>query len=598
MILIPSAIPMNIEFECDACGHRQPFALPTPTCDKCGNDWMETRYDYERISRLWPDILQQRPFTLWRYRELLPVRSDDYQISMGEGGTPLLKAKNLGMMLGVPNLFIKDERQNPTNSFKDRQASVVTSMMKEANVTELVVASTGNVAISYSAYSAHAGIKLWTFVPSRVPPEKMREIAIYGSEVVKVTATYDATKKVAARFAKHKGILVDRGIRNIGTRESMKTIAMEIAEQLTAEMGPLQPGVPWRAPDWYIQAVSGGMGPVGVHKGYEELYKMGLVDRIPKTAVIQAAGCAPMVNSYRKGMREPEPVPNPETQVITIATGYPGPAYPHLYDIVEKHGGAFEAVTDAETFRALHVLAKMEGISIEPAAATAFAGLFKLLSQGIIKRNEVVVVNCSGHTFPVEKFLLDKDWLKVVPANVAADTDMETISDQTTTTSVTTPTPKPPTTTQPSPGEGLLGALDQLDARVQRIAIVEDNQEAARLLRRILQTRGDFQVVEAHTGKEGLELIRSTNPDLILLDMMMPDMDGYAVLDQLKAEEEFKDIPVIVITAKELSHTDKQRLQGQIQMLLQKGSFMDEDLLRGINALLGRNDKSEEEAEE
>ena len=155
-------------------------------------------------------------------------------------------------------------------------------MMKEANVTELVVASTGNVAISYSAYSAHAGIKLWTFVPSRVPPEKMREIAIYGSEVVKVTTTYDATKKVAARFAKHKGILVDRGIRNIGTRESMKTIAMEIAEQLTAELGPLQPGVPWRAPDWYIQAVSGGMGPVGVHKGYEELYQMGLVDRIPQ----------------------------------------------------------------------------------------------------------------------------------------------------------------------------------------------------------------------------------------------------------------------------------------------------------------------------
>jgi CheY-like chemotaxis protein len=113
-----------------------------------------------------------------------------------------------------------------------------------------------------------------------------------------------------------------------------------------------------------------------------------------------------------------------------------------------------------------------------------------------------------------------------------------------------------------------------------------------------LQTRGDFQVAEAHTGKEGLELIRSTNPDLILLDMMMPDMDGYAVLDQLKAEEAFKDIPVIVITAKDLSHLDQQRLQGQIQMLLQKGSFMDEDLLHGINALLGRNDKSEEEAEE
>ena len=99
MIIIPSAVPMNLEFECDVCGHRQPFAIPTPACDACGNDWMETRLRITSASAACGRIfLQQRPFTLWRYRELLPVRSDDYQISMGEGGTPLLKAKNLGMM--------------------------------------------------------------------------------------------------------------------------------------------------------------------------------------------------------------------------------------------------------------------------------------------------------------------------------------------------------------------------------------------------------------------------------------------------------------------------------------------------------------------
>lgn len=569
-MLIPSAIPMNIELECGACGHRQSYAVPTPRCELCGHDWMEARYDYERVRRLWPDILRQRPFSMWRYRELLPLKNDTYQITMGEGGTALLRANNLGMMLGAPNIFIKDERQNPTNSFKDRQAALVISMMKEAHITELVVASTGNVAISYSAYSAHAGIKLWTFLPSLVPPEKMREIAIYGSEVIKVTATYDETKKVAARFAQHKGILADRGIRNIGTREGMKTIAMEVAEQLAAELGPPQPGIPWRAPDWYIQSVSGGMGPIGFWKGYEELYQMGLVDRMPKIAAIQAAGCAPMVNSFRKDLPEAEPVHHPNTRVITIATGDPGPAYSFLYRIIKEHGGAFEDVTDEEVFRALHVLAKMEGLSIEPAAATAFAGLFKLLSTGVIKRHETVVVNCSGHTFPVEKFLLDDNWLKVVPASVAE----------------ATPVPTP--ARQPA-GEGLLGALDQLDERVKRIAIVEDNPEAARLLRRILQTQGEFQVFEAHTGKEGVALIRSTRPDVVLLDMMMPDMDGFAVLDRLKADEELKDIPVIVITAKELTPKDQKRLQGQIEMLMQKGSFMDDELLEGINALLGRN---------
>jgi len=573
MHIIPAATPMNIELECGKCGHRQPFLLTTHTCNTCGHDWMEVRYDYDRISKIWPDILRQRPFTMWRYRELLPLRRDEFQITMGEGGTALLRANNLGMMLGAPNLFVKDERQNPTNSFKDRQAAMVISMMKEAGITELVVASTGNVAISYSAYSAHAGIKLWTFLPSLVPPEKMREIAIYGSEVVKVTATYDATKKVAAQFAEHRGIQVDRGIRNTGTRESMKTIAMEVAEQLAAELGPPQPGIPWRTPDWYIQAVSGGMGPIGFWKGYEELHQMGLVDRLPKLALIQAEGCAPMVTAFRKHLPEAEVVTDPTTRVITIATGAPGPAYEYLYHVMQNHGGVFESVTDEETFRALHVLAKMEGLSVEPAAAAAFAGLFKLLSMGVINRNETVVICCSGHTFPVEKFLLEEDWLKVLP--VSAET--------------LTPTASEAARPHPPAPAGLLGALDQLDKRVQRIVIVEDNPEAARLLRRILQTHGEFQIGEANAGKEGLSMIREMHPDLILLDLMMPDMDGFAVIDHLKADPILKDIPIIVITAKELTSIDRARLQGQIQMLLQKGSFMDEDLLKEIGALLGKN---------
>jgi len=570
---------MDLELECGCCGHRQAYHLPTPSCEACGHDWMEVRYNYDRIACLYPDILQGRPFTMWRYRELLPLRNDDFQITMGEGGTPLLRAHNLGMMLGAPNVLIKDERQNPTNSFKDRQAGLVISLMKETGVTELVVASTGNVAISYSAYSTHAGIKLWTFLPSRVPQEKMREIAIYGSEVVKVTDSYDATKKVASEFAAHKHISADRGIRDIGTRESMKTLGLEVAEQLAEMFGPPQPGVPFRAPDWYVQAVSGGMGPVGVFKGFEELYKMGLVDRVPKLALIQAEGCAPMVNSWRKGLSKAEPVHNPSTRVITIATGAPGIAYEYLFRIISEHGGTFESVTDEETYRALHVVAKMEGLSIETAAAAAFAGLFKLINAGVIGRNETVVVNCSGHTFPVEKFLLEKDWVKVVSTDngvavpVLEPTD-ELIAggDE-----------------DEEPQGGLLGALDNLDQRVRRIAIVEDNRDAARLLRRILQVRGDFQISEAYTGKSGLTMIKREQPDLVLLDLMMPDMDGFELLDELEASGMLEDLPVIVISAKELTREDRLRLSGQIQMLLQKGSFMDEDLLNGIAGLLGEN---------
>jgi len=489
---------------------------------------------------------------MWRYRELLPLRDDTNKVTMGEGGTPLLHATNLGLMLGAPHIYFKDERQGPTGSFKDRQAALAISVMKEHDMTEAVVASTGNVAISYSAYSALAGIKMWTFLTSLVPPEKMREVALYGSEVIKVTASYDQTKKVAADFAERKGIFLDRGIRSIAAREAMKTVAFEMAEQLPMLIG--DGDTLWRAPDWYIQATSGGMGPVGVWKAYEEMVRLGLVDKMPKLACIQVAGCAPMVHSFNKGLDEAEPVLNPQTLVITIATGSPGPAYTFLSRVIREHGGAFEAVTDEEVFRAMHVMAKLDGVSMETAAATAFAGLFKLLNKGIIKRDEVVVVNCSGHTFPVEKHLLGDEWARTVDVPKRED----------------------------AVEEGLLGSLEQLDGRVQSIVIIEDNPQATLLLRRILQTRGEYRIFEAHDGIAGLELVRRERPDLILLDLMMPGMDGFEVLDALKADENLSDVPVIVITAKELTIAERQRLSGRIDKLMQKGSFTDEELLTEI----------------
>ncbi len=557
----------QVWLECAACGHRVPFVRPLKACERCGEEWLDARYEYDRVRAQWPAVLRERPFDMWRYRELLPLRDDVNKVTMGEGGTPLLHATNLGLMLGCPYIYVKDERQGPTGSFKDRQASLALSVMKEQGVTEAVVASTGNVAISYSAYSALAGIKMWTFLTSLVPPEKMREVALYGSQVVKVTATYDQTKKVAAQFAARNGLCLERGIRGISARESMKTVAFEIAEQLPALLDSPPVGgaggedTSWRTPDWYFQAVSGGMGPVGVWKGYEELMTLGLVDRMPRLACIQAAGCAPMVNSFNKGLEEAEPVLNPQTLVITIATGSPGPAYSFLARIIREHGGAFESVTDEETFRAMHVMAKLDGISMEPAAATAFAGLFKLLRSGVVRRDEVIVVNCSGHTFPVEKYLLGDKWAQTVemPTEaLSADRQGRAVK------------------------EGLLGSLERLDRRVQSIAIIEDDPKAALLLRRILQTQGDYRIFEAHGGAEGIEMVRRERPDLVLLDLMMPDVDGFAVLEALKADEEVSDVPVVVVTARELTTAERERLNGQIEMLMQKGSFTDEDLLEAI----------------
>lgn len=547
--------------KCARCGYRAVTMPPLATCGQCGYDWLDADYDLDAVAKLWRAELAARPAnTMWRYWELLPLKERDNIVSMGEGGTPLLKAANLGLMLGHPHLYFKDERQGPTNSFKDRQASLAISVMKEAGITEVVVPSTGNVAISYSAYCARAGIKLWAFLTSTVPADKMREVALYGTQVVKVSSTYDHTKVVAAEFANHKGLSIDRGVRSIAAKESMKTLAFEIAEQLGLMMNEEGKGPSWQAPDWYVQAVSGGLGPVGVWKGFQELYTMGFINRMPRLAIIQAAGCAPMVNSFKAGLEEAVDVTDPQTCITTLATGSPGAVYPFLRRIILEHGGVMEAVTDEAAFRAMHAMAKMDGLSMEPAAAIACAGVFKLLGQQVIKPDEVVVINVSGHTFPVEKHLLGSDWARTVGTAEAAAL----------------------ASGSPAPREGLMTALDRLDERVKRVIIIEDEPDAARLLRRILQARGKYQIFEARDGRTGLDVIRREHPDLILLDLMMPELDGFSLLEIVKTDEELRDVPVIVVTAKELTSAERRRLDGQIESLLQKGAFMEEDLLDNI----------------
>jgi len=544
--------------KCLDCGHNAPYYPTSTTCPKCNSQWREAEYDYENIGKTLPSKLASRRFDLWRYRELLPVRNPNVSLSLGEGCTPLIRAVNLGMMLGCPNIYIKDERQGPTSSFKDRQASVTIAALKEAGITEMVAASTGNVAISYSAYASRAGMKLWAFVTSLVPAMKMREIALYGSQVIKITGSYDQCKQVASEFARQRNLYQDMGARTITSIEAMKTIAFEIAEQLTAIQGT-DTTPPWRTPDWYVQAISGGMGPLGVYKGFREMKKMGWVDRIPAFAPIQAEGCAPMVNSWKKGLEKAEPVTNPKTRIETLATGDPGRAYEFLREYVNSTNGAFESVSDEDAFRAMHILAKMEGISAEPAAAVAFAGLFKLIRAGVIKPNDTVVVNCTGHTMPAEPSILGDNWSRDVKFPTSEET----------------------------PQEGLLSALTQVaPERFPKIAIVEDTTEARRLIRRILQSQGNFTILEASNGREGLELIQRELPDLIILDLMMPEMDGFTVIEALRAKPETATIPVIVATAKELTQDEKNRLSGQIQSLMQKGDFLNDEFLEEVKSLI------------
>jgi threonine synthase len=536
-----------IALRCINCGYQEDYTRPLPACPRCGENILEAEYDLAALRESgWIETLKTRPPGLWRYHELLPLHNTENIVTMGEGSTPLLKANNLGAMLGLKNLYIKDERQGPTGSFKDRQASVAISVMRELGISEAVVASTGNVAIAYSAYAARAGIKLWAFLTSLVPGEKMREAAIYGGEVIKVTGTYDQTKVVANQFAKSKNLYVDRGIKSVAAVESMKTIAYEITEQLN-----------WKAPDWFIQAVSGGMGPLGVAKGFRELRDLGVVSKIPALGVIQSAGCAPMVNAFKRGDRVAVPVDNPQTIIATLSTGDPGRAYQLLYDLIAEHGGSMEGATDEEAFKATRILANAEGLSVEPATAVAFAGLFKMVRAGVIKSDELVVINCSGHTFPVETQILGDQFAKIVDVSRVGSAPV-------------------------LPEEGLLSALEQMQSNIRSIVIVEDTVDAARLIQRILESRGRYETHLAYNGKQGIDLIRKVRPDLVITDLMMPDLDGFQLIDLLKQDQALRTIPVIVMTAKELTVKERERLDGQISSLLQKGTFLNEELLQSI----------------
>ncbi len=557
---------MSFVIRCLDCGQAATFNPSSMHCPQCKSQWRAAEYDMAEVAKTFPSEIKERPFDLWRYRELLPIRNPNPILRLGEGGTPLIQAANLGMMLGLPNLYIKDERQGPTSSFKDRQAAVTIAAIKEGGITEMVCASTGNVAIALSAYAARAGIKLWAFVTSLVPGVKMREIALYGSQVVKITGSYDQAKQVAAEFARQRGLYQDMGARTVTAVEAMKTLAFEIAEQLTMAQGPASGSTKenpkWRTPDWYIQAISGGMGPLGVYKGFSELKQLGLIDRIPAIAPIQAEGCAPMVNSWKKGLEKAEPVLSPQTRIETLATGDPGRTYVMLRKQVNETNGVFEAVSDEDAFRAMHVLAKMEGISAEPAAGVAFAGLFKLVRAGVIKPTDTVVVNCTGHTLPAEQFLFGEGWTR--------DVDLRAKEEQ-----------------APTPQEGLLSALNNVTPnRFSRVAVVDDTPEARRLIRRILQSQGDFEIFEATNGREAIELITKEHPDLVILDLMMPEVDGFAVLDALRGNPETANIPVIVATAKELTVDEKERLQGQIQSLMMKGDFLNDEFLDEVRALI------------
>jgi len=379
-----------MKLKCLKCGHEHSPVKGLYTCEKCGGK-LDIVYEYEEVAaKIDKKELAKRSSGVWKYFELLPIVNRKTIVTLGEGGTPLLMAKNLAQELKMKSLYLKDETRNPTASFKDRPMSVGVSKAVEFGARTVVCASSGNAAIALSAYAAKAGIKCYAFVPAATPLSKIAQLSMHGAMVVRARAkgkgdpTYKLMLESWKKFGWHP--IPSGGAFNPYHPEGSKTISYEICEQLG-----------WRVPDWVIVPVGAGTLLSGNAKGYFEFERLGLVKEIPHLAAIQAEGCAPLVKAFRDGTPPYEiPTwPSPKTIAGGLVDPYPWDADTAI-PAIKRSGGTAETVSDAEIIEAVKSLARNEGIFAEPSGAAGLAGLRKLLEAGTVDRSDVVIVEITG----------------------------------------------------------------------------------------------------------------------------------------------------------------------------------------------------------
>jgi threonine synthase len=322
---------------------------------------------------------------IWRYRDFLPVSARVEPVSLGEGGTSLLRASRLGPSGGP---FLKNETTNPTASFKDRPVAVATTVARELGLSGLVCASTGNTGVAVAAYAARAGLPAACVVPEATPSAKLWQIEAVGATVVRVRGDYsDAYALALAAAEEHGWANLTSTYINPYMLEGDKTVAYEIAEELGG-----------RAPDWVLVPVGAGPLLSAIHKGFGELGVAG--ETGPRMVAVQAAGCAPIVRAFEAGDEEVGPWDRPvETASSSIADalrGYPEDGTRTL-SAVHESGGRAIAVSEKETRAAMAHLARSEGLFVESGAAVVVAAYRRLVGENVIREEETTVLVLTGH---------------------------------------------------------------------------------------------------------------------------------------------------------------------------------------------------------
>jgi threonine synthase len=380
--------------QCRECVELYP-AQAIHVCEMCFGP-LEVAYDYDfikdHVSRA---SIAAGPQSLWRYKALLPIESDRYVDSQA-GFTPLVRAQNLGKLLGLNNVYVKNDTVNPTFSFKDRPVSIASSKALELGFDTLACASTGNLAGSVAAHAAKAGMRGVVFIPADLEPSKISGALVYSPTLVAVDGNYDDVNRVCSEIAdRYHWAFVNINMRPYYS-EGSKTLAYEVAEQLG-----------WRLPDRAIVPIASGSLFTKVWKGFQELGKLGLVDStatLPKMVGAQALGCSPVVTAWDADTFEVEPV-KPNTIAKSLAIGNPADGYYSL-KIMKQSGGVATSVTDEEIIEGMKLLARTEGIFAETAGGVTVAVLKKLVAQGQVDPDELIVVYVTGNGLKTQEALV------------------------------------------------------------------------------------------------------------------------------------------------------------------------------------------------
>jgi threonine synthase len=377
---------MNVtHLECAACGLSHEAQRLHNLCRECGKPLL-VRYDLKQAARsLTKESLKGRRSDLWRYREVLPVENDKNIVSLGEGWTPLLRAERLGNELGLDALFIKDESQNPTQSFKARGMAAAVSMAKELRVQKLAVPSAGNAAGALAAYAACAGMECHIFMPRDTQRANVVECEQTGAHVTLLDGLITDCGAEVARRKDAEGWFDVSTLKEPYRVEGKKTLGYELAEQCD-----------WQLPDVIIYPTGGGTGLIGMWKAFEEMEQMGWIDaKRPRMVTVQASGCAPIVRAFVEGKRFADEFAN----ASTVASGLRVPRAIGdflIIDALRESGGTAVAVSDEELLAAVREIGALEGVFCAPEGAACLPALRKLLADGTVKAEEQIVLFNTG----------------------------------------------------------------------------------------------------------------------------------------------------------------------------------------------------------